>query len=472
MFGLVFCCVFKSTYGIMVKMDPSKNNSFGSSDSGGINPSNVGTPNDATSAGGGSAVNPMPDSAVASNPAPNVVSTDNSAPSVVSMNNAVPNDMSNNMGQVGSAPMNNARRFGSVPTGSMPSSSMPISSTPTNPMATNTFSMMSGSMPVASGTGDIVLTKDSGSKNPKKWWLVGGIAGAVVVVILVVFAIMGVGGSFGAKATDLRSAFNIYANYFLTGEAKNEDLPDSDETSMLSLELEYDDADEVENDGENEDEIEIVENGDEVDDEESVDDESEDSFFYKNVGKDESAGYRANLKEYFETFYGYYTDTWQDNEEAMNLIEEHRVLFDFMMIYYENDDLSERDIIKAYNDGGEGAAKEYVNAIANSFENLEDIYGNNYYNLVIRYGLSEIALVKKYKELGCLLDEEINYECLDDNEEVEKLATTVTEYDYRMARLLNDVEIELHAQVYAFADIVYADLVENEEEADLETSDE
>ncbi|MBR2741176.1 hypothetical protein IKD98_00220 [Candidatus Saccharibacteria bacterium] len=439
-------------------MDPSKNNSFGSSDSGGINPSNVGTPNDATSAGGGSAVNPMPDSAVVSNPAPNVVS--------------------NNMGQTGPMPINNARRFGSIPTGSVSSNPMPINSMPSssmatnsmqsNPMATNSFSMMNGPMPVASGTGDIVLSKDSGGKNPKKWWIVGGVAGAVIVMVLVVFAIMGTGGGFGAKATDLRSAFNIYANYFLTGEAKNEDLPESNEASMVSFELEYDDADGVEN----EDEIEMAENVEEVDGEDLTVDESEESFFYKNAGKDESADYRTNLKDYFETFYGYYTDVWQDNEEAMSLIEEYKVSFDFMMMYFENDDISERDIIEVYNDGGEAAAKEYVNTIAAPFENLDDIYGNNYYNLVARYGLSEVALVKKYKELGCLIDEEINYECLDDNEDVEKLAATVTEYDYRIARLLDDVEIELHAQVYAFADIVYNDLVENEEDADLEVSGE
>jgi len=417
-------------------MDPSKNNSFDSSDSGEKNPNSAGTsPNTG-------AVNP-PVAGVTSQNAGSSAAV-SSRPTVAPISNPAVTKPASSIGAFA------------------PGAYRPMSARPMNPGMMPTTPIASG------GTGDIVLSKDTGGNKSKKWWIIGGVVGALLVVILVVFAIINNGGFGGAKATDLRSAFNIYANYFLTGEAKDEDVPITVDDEEMVTEDDLSDVVEVEGEvtsgetSEQSQEDELLSEEDET-----IDEPFDGIYFFENANGDEGREYRDAIKKYFDTFYGFYMDAVQEDEDALGVIEEYKRSFNFLMTYYESGGLDEEKIFELYNSEGEEAVEGYINEMIELFGEFGAIDDVDVQALIETDGQYKLNLASNYRTLGCLVDDEVDYDCLESKggEEFQNLLEESSKTDDEMMTLIDNTEMNLYTGLYDLRNVV------NNEEGDTNTEE-
>ncbi len=321
--------------------------------------------------------------------------------------------------------------------------------------------------PIASGSSDIIINNDS--KKSKKWWIIGIVCAVALVVI--VFVIIKAVGGFGTRATNLRSAFNNYANYFLTGEAKDEDIPaletEAIETTPEDV-MDWDivvksDAEEI---------VEEIENG-EVIGEESDGTETT-TYFYSNIiGGEDSPKYRENIRKYFDDFYSYYIAVTKDDEYATTLMDDYKNSFELILAYYSNDSLDRGKMISLYMEGGEDAVNSRIDEISNSFVDIKPISGLNMMTLIKSYGQSELKLIKKSEAMGCLSGNEIDYDCVENHydDEYDQQLEEASEYESDIFNLLDNAETDLYIGIYSFATIAYDQdygIEEKEEEDESE----
>ncbi len=404
-------------------MDPSKNNSFDSSGSGEKNPDSAGTPLNA------GAVNPPVAGVTSQNSSP-------AGPSAVVSSRPAVAPISN------SAVAKPASSTGAF----APGAYRPMSARPMNPGMMPTAPIASG------GTGDIVLSKDTGGNKSKKWWIIGGVVGALLVVILVVFAIINNGGFGGARATDLRSAFNIYANYFLTGEAKDEDIASEDESEEdITVDMEAAIDPDVEN--------VVVDVLDTDDDDNDENNESwRSSYFYDNVGYDDNGetDYTKNIVNYFDSFYQYYNDVLGENEFAEELIEKYNGRFRLVLAYQSGVDLSQSSIFDVYKADGKDAALRFVEKNTSLFEELETIDGVSFYKLANDYGIKSVELIESYERKGCFSGELVDYDCVEANSDasIAALENLISGYYDEMTEMLERSERDLYESLFDLKSMV------------------
>ena len=413
-----------------MQMDPTNNNPANGSGSGGESPAGAGVPSNAGT------VNP---------PAANVASQSSSstftgAPSVGPRISSTPN-------------MTGTRGTGAF----APGAYRPMSARPMN-----SGMMPAAQMPIASGTGDIVLSKDTGGSKSKKWWIIGGAIGAVLVVALVVLAIINNGGFGGPKATDLRSAFNIYANYLLIGEAKNEEIVEPE----LNFEEDLEEENEVEETGN------IVENLDDIEEGVDVEDES-DSFFIKYIDgriEDEDVDYLNNLSDYFNRFYNYYVNEMEQYQFATEYVENYKSSLD-LAVTYHNGSMLEKDVLyEKFTNGGSDAVEEYINETSSSYDEI--IINNNndesFREVLIEYGEAELRQFEWYQEVGCLKDGEIDYDCVEGKEDERSLVIedSIIKYDTEINEFIEAAVTTVNNGVFRLKSIL------NEDAAEFYTDDE
>lgn len=333
------------------------------------------------------------------------------------------------------------------------------------PTATNNFGP---TVPIASGTGDVTLESD---KKTKKWWLIGGFLG-VIVIAAIIFAVIKLNGGFGARASDLKSAFNIYANYYLTGEAKDEDLPESD------TEDEGDGSENVDPEMVSEDEVFEDEEGVVLIEEDDEMDGVQDSYFARYIGGEKTDGdkdYLTKLKSHFDTFYDYYTKSMGNYQFAIDYIDEYKQNLDLLVTYYNGPAFDSDVLLEQYNNGGEEAAEKLISEEIDLFE--EDVVKDeiSFQDMIISYGESEIKRFSWYESVGCLVDGTIDYECAmekeDENEEVLDDSGT-WKFEMTMFDFLNEAEAEVYDGIFRLNAIVNRDDPEfNEDEVYVKEND-
>lgn len=418
-------------------MDPTNNNPANGSGSGGESPAGVGVPSNAGT------VNPLAANVASQSSS----STSTGAPSVGPRMSSTSN-------------VTGARGTGAF----APGAYRPMSARPMN-----SGMMPAASMPIASGTGDIVLSKDTGgSSKSKKWWIIGGAIGAVLVMALVVLAIINNGGFGGPKATDLRSAFNIYANYFLTGEAKDEDVSGAGIDEEMVTEDDLSDVVEVESETTSNEASER-----DIEDESSSEEDGEIEellngiYFFENANGDEGKEYRETIKKYFDTFYGFYTDAVQDDENALEVIEEYKRSFDFLMVYYESGGLDEERMLELYNSEGKEVVEDYINEVIESFGEIGAIDDEDVQDLMEADGQNKLNLMSSYQTLGCLVDDEADYDCLETKggEEFQSLLEESSKTDEEVMTLIDNAEINVYAGLYDLGNVI------NNEDGDTNTEE-
>lgn len=308
------------------------------------------------------------------------------------------------------------------------------------PTATNPFGPTA---PITSGTGDVTL---QGDKKPKKWWLIGGFLG-VIVIAAIAFAVIKLTGGFGAQASDLKSAFNIYANYYLTGEEKNEDLLEPEITIEEEVELE------------------VQENGETVDveDDEDVIDEL-DNYFTKYIGGEKEDGdgeYLVKLKAYFDTFYDFYIKNMGKYTFAVDYIDEYKKEFDLLIAYYSGPVLRVDEILDCYSSGGEDAAREYISEISSSYSDVDVEIDDDmtFQETVENYGEAELKQVMWYERVGCLKGGEVDYDCVieKENEESEAIGESISKYSLAIRSNLNEMESNVASGIFRLKNIVYGE---------------
>ncbi|MBR3236689.1 hypothetical protein IKF92_03375 [Candidatus Saccharibacteria bacterium] len=297
------------------------------------------------------------------------------------------------------------------------------------PVGNSPFNSGMMNTPIASGSSDVVL--NSGEKKSKKWLVIGGIIG-VLVIVIVVFAMMSRGGGFGGRATDLRSSFNIYANYFLSGEAKNDDLPD-----------EF--------------------SGEVVVDEETGEEWEYSSFFEKYLAGETDAGedYMSSLKKYFSTFYDYYMNEMKRYPSAVDYLNDYKSDFDLILAYYSGEDLGFRTLAMKYVDGGKEGVESYIDEVVAGYQDLDN---GDFNSALTNYAKKELEMIVWYDEVGCMNGSEINTECSSNNEEGEVLEDEMAWFNNELRVLINDAESNINAGIFELKNIVYGDASEYTED--------
>ena len=315
-----------------------------------------------------------------------------------------------------------------------PQTSMPMGSQ-ANMFArpqTNTPVGMQTNVPMGSGTGDIIL---NGTAKPKKK------VGIIVLVVLVVLAVilgvvclivMSTKNSGGAKISDTGKAFNRYANYLLYGEDKED-----------AIDLEY---------------IESM--------------EPEEGYLSVQIEEgDISAEYLGKLRDYYRGFYDSVSGEIGDSEYIKSFLDRYSNQVDLVYAYYTQPFLMRGSIVTQYVTDGRAAAEMYVEELSRPFDNIGDIYDENYYELAVDWGSETLSLIMKYDEMGCVsaIDGEgvVDYTCVTNNadDESRQLSQEVSEIGARMFDLVHISTDDLYLDLPDMWNIVYGDEDEEADEA-------
>lgn len=310
--------------------------------------------------------------------------------------------------------------------------------------------------PISSGTGDIMIANDE-NRNPKKWLVLGGAAIAILIIVLIIFLVMRMAGGSSAGSSDLRSAFNIYANYFLTGEAKDEDLPEVTgfETETIN---EEDTADSIRTDAQ----------GDYVPQGGANESSVDDVYFYQHVGavfneEEDDKEYKEKILAYFKSFLKSYTDAEKvsernDEGEMVDLVEDYGKKLELVLEYDGAPNWSELALWEVYRDGGKSGLEEYVKKMSEPFKDLGVVNGKNYYELLLDYGEKYLDLLPKYEEMGCLTNEGVDYTCAEEKKDANSEALEeVVSRDYSdLVDLIDKTEGDLYTELFDIKNEVYS----------------
>lgn len=324
--------------------------------------------------------------------------------------------------------------------------------------------------PVSRGQGDIILAPEKKSRK-KLFLIIAMMVGVVVAVVLVVMMINRGGNNNNIEYTGLRGAFNRYANYFLTGDESTKDieipeegdLPEEDGSATEGM-IKEDDSDIIPWSGESDD-IE------ELDEEElgkawSDVDPGFNAYFYRVIESEGREEYVNNLLDYFDDFREKYRDEIGDDYNDPELINEYENELYLVIISYGAGALDQDMILNSYLSGGEAAANDLINKVAEFYSDLKDVYEVNYSELILNYGQQELLLIKKYQEFGCVADGKIDSICaegISDGETLE-IAERAYEYESSVTNILRDCSVSIYNGIYSFAGVVYEEQSQDGEE--------
>ncbi len=250
----------------------------------------------------------------------------------------------------------------------------------TSPMMNNTLPNQNMMQPMSSGAGDDIVLAGAEKKKPKLSTIVivaFAVLFAVVVLVLAITRTIGGGG--GGNIKNTKEAFNRYANYYLYGEDKTDDI-----------EMEYD--------GEN--------------------DSYFDLYFYDEEKQQENASYLSNLRGYFDDYYKLrYNELESGDDEDYELLylEEYGKEFSIVFNYHSGAFLNESSIIDAYISGGEENVNELIGKTYAPYENLGSVNGVDFYSVVTELSRSEYELISQYNDDGCISDNRVINQCVISN---------------------------------------------------------
>ena len=281
--------------------------------------------------------------------------------------------------------------------------------------------------PVAMGvdSGDIMLAGVE-EKKSKKWIVV-----LVVVMIAIILAVVGVvagmnmGGGKKVVSGDVRSAFNRYANYFLYGEDKTDDV-------------------------------------------EAEPEDFEESYFAKNISSDGYREYLETLKQNYTVFYDTYKPTIPEEDTYnLNYLDEYNKKFILTTTYYSGVMVLQGDILRAYIDGGEGAAKTMIEETLAPYKEVGELFGENYYYLASERAKLNLEYIMAYEAAGCLVDGAIDYNCAVEKgveEEDMYLIEEMSKDRAMMDMILHNSEDGVYGGIFKYQDLLYR----SEDESDNE----
>lgn len=236
----------------------------------------------------------------------------------------------------------------------------------------------SGVGPVISGDsgGDIIISSSDGSRGGKRRWPI------VVAILLFVVAIgagvgalmMGKPSGGGGGDANVRSAFNLYANYLLYGEDTDEDIGEN----MGLYYLYYFDSQDIEL---------------------TVDDEEEEQVVI----------YYSELKKRLADF----TELVKNNEENDNdslVIDYSAISADYFTVR-QTYLLNSGDIRMLFEKNGYDQTVEYINEYYSGFIDSDSTLQNALGGFLIDYSNYYLAEYNAYKDAGCAMDAIDSDEC-------------------------------------------------------------
>ena len=278
--------------------------------------------------------------------------------------------------------------------------------------------------PIGSGGGDIVLGVSGEQRKSKKWLVVVGVV--VMVVLVVLMVMMGVRGNGNSAviSNDAKTAFNRYANYFLYGDSKNDEM--TDEIPALA----------------------------------------ETAFIKQTESISEGSNYFQGLKALFDTFNGSINSYLDEGDVYSSaLIETYNSELSFITTYYDNDTLTREGILRVYNEGGKNKADEYIRELSDPFKNVGIINDFNYYNLMLSWGDGNLSLIMFYEKNGCLNEGQIDYDCAAQktNDESKMISSDISKNSAEMDMVLNNSKTSLYYNLTDLNKFVNAEKTRSED---------
>ena len=242
-------------------------------------------------------------------------------------------------------------------------------------------------IPVNSAEGDIIL--NNGVKRRKKGLIIGAIVASVglviglMVFIFVVLPAMDPKTGEGIKAKNYQEAFNIYANYFLFG-VRSKEAVDWDATKAEDFESYF---------------VKAVDNPSKV---EAI-----------MSGQKTTGGIVNELDGYFELFQELYLAQDKKDEYFTGFVNEYNTKMKFMDKYY-NVGLPVRTVVlDKYEESGYDAAEELISQMAEEYRDVGVIYDVDVSDAVSGFGDSQLAIIEIYKQAGCLVEWQIDPDCME-----------------------------------------------------------
>lgn len=273
---------------------------------------------------------------------------------------------------------------------------------------------MSASGAVSSGSGDMTLEAKP-EKKAKKWLVVllaFLVVGALVAgLIYLTTSRLNDGSSSGAK--NYQEAFNVYANYYMYGE---------DKTDEMTAEYSADEG----------------------------------SYFNEVMDSDEvSSEYLDNLMSYYTTFLTMYKESVDDGDD-LEVLDLYGAELKLLTVYLKDDFITRSDIMDEYLSSGEVAANDLIEAKLAPYKDLGEIGNRDFYEYALNWGKQILKLIEKYDELGCVEDGNLSYVCVyeNENEEVEGISDAAAENYYYVKWILDASKTDLYSLVFGINEII------------------
>lgn len=297
----------------------------------------------------------------------------------------------------------------------------------TSPMMGDTLPNQNMMQTAPSGaSGDIVLAGAEKKKPKLSTIIIVALAVLFAVVILVLAITRTIGGGGGGNIKNTREAFNRYANYYLYGEDKTDDVM-----------AEYS--------------------------------KSSESFFEEYIyGEDTAPDYMKNIQDFFGSFYDLYNNDMNnlgemDENNSKEYVDEYFQELKLVTEYYSGKNLTISDVLGFYLSGDRQGAAKSIEDYYTTYKEIGRIHDVDFYDLVTKVALDELTLVGEYKSAGCIADETIDYECVVNNNIREKnsnLVNTINESRWNTQRFLYTLESDLYGGVFYMNTMLNEEAVE------------
>lgn len=254
------------------------------------------------------------------------------------------------------------------------------------------------------GTGDIILAPE---KKSKKWWIVGGVVGAVGVIIVVWLVLSN--GLFNGGKISLRKTFNEFANYVLYGEEKDDEID-------VELDTSYD--------------------------------------YYFNNNMDNTEMYDT-VDELFSDFFNLASRSLNANTEGdlIKQIGDERELLSFMRVIYPVRRPVIKDVIEKYSSNGREATVSFFNDYYDYSTLLDNDYADTFKEDFEYWVETAVDLVSLYVDNNCLSNGELDDSCerlVGDGEKDKLLSDKKSEYLRADAFLAYDYGLSINFVLRVF----------------------
>lgn len=251
--------------------------------------------------------------------------------------------------------------------------------------------IMSASAGAPAG-GDIAIGGNEASGSNKRGLIIGGvIAGVVALVLVVVLAVVmsGNGGNTGTSGTSDYALYTTYFNYLLnTNDFVAQDDSEFNEYEDYRIQLAY---------------------------------------------YDQETSYFTELNSLWNNFYTNVTEEnkYSETSKIIGDIEYQNELMDFMSKYMAITDYDEESLLQLYIDEGASGAQSEIEKSYNMLATTIYEPGKAFAESSLKRATAILSAVSSYDTAGCIVNDEINYECLTKN------ASTI---EFADQEVLNEVD--------------------------------